>query len=248
MPEDSTVRDRMVYSSSSAALRDGLGSSNFTSQTWNISQKTECSAKEYEDSQKTMNNSDILTWDEQQKLEAETSSHLAMSSVKVSAIVGLPIKASDDAIAAIKSMNEGKLSAIIFYLHSESEILLVDSSGNYTFEDIAKKFPASEPRYSLSFFQHEHEGKQASSYVFLYYCPDDIKPKLKMFYSTCKSVVIKLCEQLGCEVNKSIECSERNEINTQAVLTDLYPPVSVKKTFAKPTRPGKGKARLHGAD
>lgn len=83
-----------------------------------------------------------------------------------------------------------------------------------------------------------------SSFIFLYYCPDDIKPKLKMFYSTCKQVVVKLCENLGVVLSKSIELSETKEITTAAVLEELYPQVAVKKTFKKPARPGRGNARL----
>lgn len=167
MPEDCSVRDRMVYSSSSAALKEGLGSSNFSAQTWNISKRSECSSKELEESTKKMDDADILTWDEQQKIAAETSSHLAMSSVKVSAIVGLPIQTSDEACQAIKSMAAGQIQNIVFSLHPDSEILLVESSGSASFEDLAKKLPSSEPRYALSNFIHEHEGKQTECYVFL---------------------------------------------------------------------------------
>jgi hypothetical protein len=103
---------------------------------------------------------------------------------------------------------------------------------------------ANEPRYLLQNFAHEHDGQQTNAFVFVYYCPEDTKAKLKMVYSTCKQMVVKMCSELSITITRSIELSEVKELNTPAMLEEIYPQASAKKTFKKPARPGRGNARL----
>ena len=102
----------------------------------------------------------------------------------------------------------------------------------------------NEPRYIVQNFAHEHDGARANAFIFVYYCPEDTKAKNKMVYSTCKSMVVKVCESSGIEIRRSIELSESKELTTGSMLEELYPQVSAKKTFKKPARPGRGNARL----
>lgn len=247
MPEGSTVRDRMVYASSTNAFKDGLGSANFEHATMSVGKKSEVNEAEYENLVKKLSEDDILTLEEKLKIEAETSSHLSMSAVKSRAIVGLPIKASEASLDAITNVGKATVTTAILLLKEDTETLEVQEQGNFSFETAAAKLPAGEPRYVLQSFSHEHESKQASSYVFVYYCPESIKPKLKMFYSTCKQVVMKVCETLGITINKSIELSSTAELTTAYVMDELYPVSAAKKVFKKPGRPGRGNARLIGA-
>jgi twinfilin-like protein len=249
MPEGATVRDRMIYASSTGALKDGLGNAHFTSTTYSISKSEEMNLKDYEATLKKYDESEILTLDEKLKIESETSSALSLSSVKTRAIVGLPINPTDSTLKDIELVQSGQYSSVILKLDEKSENLMSDQTGKWTLEQIQAKLPTSEPRYVLHNFQHEHEGKSVAVFLFVYYCPDDIKPKLKMFYSTCKQVVMKLCENLGIEVKKSLEISLPVELSTSTTLEDLYPVQSVKKQFKKPGKPGRNPtARLIGAD
>lgn len=244
MPEGSTVRDRMVYASSAGALKDGLGSAHFEAASFNISRPSECSAAEFAAISRSMSQDELLTLDEKAKLEGEAESAKSMSSTRARAIVGLPIQASEESLSVLQSVAKGNPSAVILQLDGNSETLLVQQSGNFSFEQLAGQLPPSEPRYILSNFQHEHEGQTASTFVFVYICPDGIPPKLKMVYSTCKAVVVKLCEQLGITLGRSVELSDSKELSTAWVLDELYPAVQQKKTFKKPARPGRGNARL----
>jgi len=187
--------------------------------------------------------------DEKMKLDGEVSSALAMSSVKVSAIMDLPIKASEDALNSIRNIrSQSSYNTVILYLHPEQEVLLVDQKGKFGFDEVSKKLPANEPRFILSSYNHinEAEGKEAHAFVFIYYCPEDCKPKAKMFYSTSKAVVIKISESCEVPVTKNIEVSELKEISDALVLDELYPQIVAKKQFKKAGKPGKGGNRLVG--
>ena len=248
MPDGCTVRDRMVYAASVAALKDGLGQSNFEAAIFSCGSPKDATQAEYESVSRQMSQDDLLTLDEKAKLEGETQSAMAMSSTKTRAIVGLPIKASEDALSALANVQKGAPTSLLLSLNSETEELQVAAQGNFTFDALSSKLPADEPRYLLVNFQHDHEGSSVSSIVFGYYCPDGIKPKLKMFYSTCKQMVVKMVEACGMTINKSMEFSEAKELSNQAVMEELYPAATAKKSFAKPSRPGRGNARLIRAD
>jgi hypothetical protein len=276
----------MVYAASSAALKDGLGLSNFDAATFSISKPAEASASDYTSVSRSMSQDELLTLDEKEKRDGEMQSAMSMGSGRSLAIVGLPIKASDEALAALTDAQKGQHSTVILLLNSETEVLQVQKAGDFSFEQVQGMLPPTEPRYVLHNFAHEHEGKQTKAFVFAYYCPDDIRvrthphnlrclafcsnhadlltkppslgplslcvcfcqPKLKMFYSTCKQVVVKVCEQLGITIARSLELSEPKELSGASVLEELYPQASAKKTFKKPARPGRGNARLLGAD
>jgi len=254
MPDGSSVRDRMIYSSSSSALRDGLGSSAFLASTWNIRSSSECTAAQYQqDNNSATSDEQLMTADELAAKDAETSSHLAMSSTRVAAIVGLPIQLEGDAAQRLAQLAQQKGYSAILKLDGDTERLSVDDSGSWPIDDIPARLPANEPRYILSNIAATQPGSTAEGgpvYVFVYYCPDAIKPKLKMFYSTCKQVCIKLCEALPqpIRVTKSIEISDRSELSMAAVMEALYPQEAVKKSFKKPGRPGRGNARLIGKE
>ena len=255
MPDGASVRDRMVYSSSSTALRDGLGSSAFTPSTWNIRASADCTAAQYQqDTNSATSDEQLMTADELAAKDAETSSHLAMSSTRVAAIVGLPIQLEGDAQQKLQQLAQQKGYSAILKLDGDTEKLSVEDSGSWPIDDIPARLPASEPRYILSHLAAAPPAGAAADagdvYVFVYYCPDAIKPKLKMFYSTCKQVCIKLCEQLPTPVriSKSLEISDRSELSGAAVQEALYPQEAVKKTFKKPGRPGRGNARLIGKE
>jgi hypothetical protein len=185
-----TVRDRMVYAASSAALKDGLGQSNFDAATFSISKPAEASASDYTSVSRSMSQDELLTLDEKEKRDGEMQSAMSMGSGRSLAIVGLPIKASDEALAALTDAQKGQHSTVILLLNSETEVLQVQKAGDFSFEQVQGMLPPTEPRYVLHNFAHEHEGKQTKAFVFAYYCPDDIRVRIHTNrHSSCTYVV-----------------------------------------------------------
>jgi twinfilin-like protein len=81
--------------------------------------------------------------------------------------------------------------------------------------------------------------------VFVYSCTNDSPIKLKMLYSTVKAVAIGTSEEQGLKIDKKLEISDPSEITEEALLELLHPPSEDKKqTFVRPSRPGRGNARL----
>jgi len=247
VPDNSKVRQKMLYASSSSALKQGLGAPKFLVD-FALSDSKECTLENYKHSIAEVHEDSVLTWQEKEAKEAAFESHISMSEVKVSAVVGVNIPVSEEAVEAIKGLKAGKHDTVIFILNAESEILGCSPPSNLTIEEITSKhFPEREPRYVLHRFKHDSEGSAAEKDVFIYYCPDKAKPRLRMFYSTAKANVLKLLATLELAPPKNVECSLPAEISHDVILAELYPKVVTKQNFAKPTRPGKGKAKFTGA-
>jgi len=241
MPDECSVRDRMVYASSTNALKIGLGAPHFVMD-YTIRTRQECTQQAYEDSRKEHNEEELMTMDERMAKEAAYESHMSRSTApsKMSGMNDLPMKVSASVEPALEQIQVlgGATSMVIFNLEQSSEELQVAKSTQIDWKELVAELPAREPRYALLRYEHQHEDNAATSYVFVYYCPDSAAPKLKMFYSSCKSMVVKLC---GVHVSKQIEISAPNEISEQVVLDELYPKAVASKAFAKPSRPGKAR-------
>jgi len=240
VPDDSPVRDRMVYASSLAALKLGLGAPKF-GQDYTIRDKKECSAGAYEESKKKGNEEDLLTMEERMGMRSEGYVSRSTDTVKMSGMSDLPMKTSDDAAAAIQQLAAGTVSTVFLSLDQATEVMSRGEVGNFSIADIVRQLPPREPRYVAFRFDHENPDTKepAAPIVFLYYCPDVAGPRLKMFYSSCKSMAIKTCDKFGLVVNKQLEISVPTELSQAGLLDELYPKKTVTKAFAKPSKPGR---------
>lgn len=160
MPAAASVRDRMVYSSSTSALRDGLGSAAFLPATWNLTDRSYCTEEEWTEHGRQLTDADMMTNDEIAAKEAETSSSLSMSSSRVNAIVGLPVRLADGSMERLRALKSMAGHSLLLRLDGETEMLSVEEEGDWSFEEAANKLPAGEPRYLLSNFEHQYNGQQ----------------------------------------------------------------------------------------
>jgi len=246
VPELAYVRDKMVFASSVSALKEGLGTSSFLSD-FSISTPKECTLEEFNHGNAEIAQKDVMTIQEQLKHDAQNESVLSMGESKVSAIIDLPINVSDEAKQSMDKLLKGTVDTVMLRMNPETEVLEVDTSGNFKIEAITAKFPKNEPRFVIHNFSHDYEGHKAKAFVFFYFCPDIAKPRLKMMYSSCKGIVIKLALGSGIDLKKNLEASEPNEITPAVVVTELYPKKDEKVSFKKPTAGGaKGKSRFRG--
>jgi twinfilin-like protein len=236
VPDISKVKDRMVYASSVAELQKGFGQSKFVPVSlYRISEPKECTWEAYAKSIQAIDSAELMTSEELLAKEARHDSVNAVAGSKVSAIVGMPVKVQDGATGYIEQVKNRELNTVILQLNNETEVLERVDSGNYTLEEISKKMTRQEPRFIIHNFQHASAESKSEivSAIFFYYCPDGAKPRLKMFYSSCKNVVQQMvASQLT--IAKSLECSEPAEISTNNVLTELYPQVEKAAGFKKP--------------
>jgi len=210
-----------------------------------LSFKEECTYEEFKKNTKDDGDA-LLTWQEQESRDTEYESQMSITETKVSAVVGINIPLDESAKTALADYKEEKVT-IFFSLDVQKETLGAAETLSTTFDKLADKLPPKEPRYILHKFAHEHDNKPAKKNVFVYYCPDKAKPRVRMFYSTGKSNVLATIDEQKIEEPKRIEISLSTELTVHLIMDELYPKTQIKKVFKKPGRQGKGKARFHGS-
>lgn len=247
VPPDAQVKQKMLFASSRADLKEGLGAQLFTEDFF-ISEKGEMSHAEYEASLRSHDSAELMTADERVKQDAHQSSMREMGGGSTqSAISDLPIKVDASASGALASFKDGKAQAVVLEVDPEKELLSGTESKDASPEGLAGALKPDDPQYVLFRFAHEHQGKKSSAPVFLYYCPDSAKPRAKMMSATFRSMVVRIVEDAGVADAKSMEISDPRELTAAAVQTMLHPAEVVEKKFSKPSRPGKpARRRMHG--
>ena len=105
-----------------------------------------------------------------------------------------------------------------------------------------------EPSFFFFRFDHSFDGGSFSPVLFIFFCPENSKVKLKMLYSTVKSAALDHAKTLSLSVDRKLEISEADELLSENDLVqELHPEnrqVKVKTGFARPSRPGKGPSRV----
>eukprot|EP01006_Ploeotia_vitrea_P037785 TRINITY_DN66170_c14_g1_i1.p2 TRINITY_DN66170_c14_g1~~TRINITY_DN66170_c14_g1_i1.p2 ORF type:complete len:342 (-),score=194.20 TRINITY_DN66170_c14_g1_i1:61-1086(-) len=239
VPPSAIVKQKMLYASSRSSLKDGLGSGGVIATELFISEKGECNVEEYERSRAVVDRDELLTQNEFIKKQAHHDSVASAKSVKVAAIADIPIKVAETATADLNKFASGDVACVFLTLDVETEVLNSETDAKIEADDIDQKLSPNEPNFILYRFVHKNrEGQDATKTLFVYYCPDNSKPRHKMFYSSTKSMVLKVLEKLNIDVHCKIEASETNEVKADNFIYELYPAVVEKNTFAKPKRPG----------
>ena len=105
---------------------------------------------------------------------------------------------------------------------------------------IADEIPKDQGRFHLYRYQHNYEGEDFESVVFIYSMPGFVcTVKERMLYSSCKSEMLSFLKgQAGLEVAKTFETSEPSEITEAYILDELHPKkMSDGLKFSKPKGP-----------
>jgi len=247
VPEDSVVREKMVYASSVSALKEGLGSNLFSQTDYSISHVKECTAEGFASAMKVFSKEEIMTSNESAKQDAKDQSSKEASEAKQQAMADIPLSVADDAMKELHKFKDGKIDLVVLHIDSKTEVLHHKASAQkITLDDLGKNhLPEKEPRYLIYRYVHSYEDKAQNPIVFLYYCPESATPRSKMTYSSMKQNVTKIAEKCAIEFTKTVEFSEVSELAT-SIQQELYPKSSEKKGFTKPRKPGKGAGGLVG--
>lgn len=240
VPEGSIVRMKMVYASSTSSLKSGLGGAFFNDD-FPISDKDECTLPEFTQARSDVTEN-VMTPDEKMNRDTHYEASHTIGASEVKQIVGIPIKIADSVLAALAEIKAATKQTVELVLDPATEIL-----GCCDPTDLALgewSFPDKEPRYYIHNYVHEHGGESKTKLVFVYYCPTNSPPKLKMFYSTVKASIVKLLNSQEMEGYCNVECDSRDECTNEVIMNEIYPKAAADKTFKKPTARGRGRAKV----
>jgi len=240
IPNGAPVRSKMVYASSKAALKAGLGNDKFV-QDYNVTTKDEISVDDYAGSLKGVGKESVMSADERMYQETRHEHSAGTSEGKVSAIVGVPIKVADSTLDALRGIKNGQYATVELIIDPNTETLGSSAPNNTPLSSF--KYPTNEPRYFVHQFKHNYNGESQTTLVFIYYCPNKAIPKLKMLYSSCKANIVKIFESLSITDVHNLEANEPDELTDEVVIADIHPAAAEDRSFKKITAKGRGPAR-----
>lgn len=249
-PDDSPVRQKMLYASTKATLKKEFGGGNISHELFGTSRDE----MRLQGVRRLLSAEAVpapLTQAEHELQgirKSEASADVAINS-RHQTLRGLHFPMSDDVVAALFDMKEGRLSYIQLSIDTEKEEINLETRDNVTVQSLSSKVPRDRPRYHLFFFPHVHEGDQLQSIVFIYsIATSDCPVKERMLYSSCKSPLVETIEtQVELPIAKKVEIDDPSELNEAFLLDQLHPRENkmCKQKFAKPKGPtNRGARRL----
>ncbi|KAM7294470.1 twinfilin-1 isoform X2 [Ixodes scapularis] len=246
-PDDSPVRQKMLYASTKATLKKEFGGGNISHELFGTNRE-EMRLPGVRRLLSTEAAPAPLTLAEQELnviRKGEASANVAIDA-RHQTLRGLHFPMSDDAVAALFDLKDGQLSYVQLSIDTDKEEINLACRDNVAVTGLASLVPRDRPRYHLFLFPHNHEGEKLRSIVFIYSIASHECPvKERMLYSSCKSPLVETIEtQVELPIAKKVEIDDPSELNETFLLDQLHPKQNiVKQKFAKPKGPANRGAR-----
>jgi len=240
-PDDSPVREKMMYASTKATLKLEFGGGQISDEFFATSME-DISLSAFQKHRRSQSSPAPLTFEEEelQKIKKmEVGVDIGIDT-KHQTIQGVAFPISDAGIAALFEMRDKKLNYIQLSIDLAKEEINLESTQSTDTSQLPRRVPKDHARYHLFQFPHTHEGDYEESIFFIYSMPGyDCSVKERMLYSSCKSPLVEVIEnKIGIPIAKRIEISEGKELTKDFLLNELHPPVNVyKPQFARPKGP-----------
>ena len=242
-PDNSGIKDRMLYASSRETCKKSLGSGYF-SEDFHVTDPSELTWAEYQSHKQGKYVEAPLTATEVElKLERHAEVHHGHSHEYVHSVKFPVSRPAFDQLAALSSSPN---KAVFLAVDPQNETIELRSSSAATIATLPSLVPADGPCFIVFRYDHPFDGAQVSSFVFIYSCPISSPIKLKMLHSTVKAPAIEGVEKAGLAIATKIEIDDPSELTADLLDEAIHPAaraVVTKSAFAKPTAAGRGARR-----
>jgi len=221
VPDDSRVRDKMLYAASRATLTKVLGDNKFVDSLYG-SIKDEITLESVKNHKKVKMLPLTLREKEMKELNrAESENDISITTrFTVAPSVAFPL--SSDVQDALEKFKNDELSYI--KLSVSESVDLVESNNDFTkIEDIRSGLPTDSPCFIIMKFNHQFKGADITSPIFIYSCPGTSKVKDRMVYSSARNTVVNYVENdYSIKLDKKIEISHESDLDEKSVIEDLH--------------------------
>ncbi|XP_005188837.1 twinfilin [Musca domestica] len=248
VPDTATIRQKMVYASTKATLKQEFGSAHITEEIHATSQD-ETTLEGYKRHKRAIASPAPLTTREEELAElrrVEVNTDINTES-RHQTLGGLSCPLSEAAKQAIQDVLRGSYDYLQFRIDLEAEQIHVSHAGVVALSDLPKHVPDDHARYHLYLFKHTHEGDYLESYVFVYSMPGySCSVRERMMYSSCKAPFLETLQSYGIDVAKKLEIDSGSELTEEFLQEELHPKKMLHRpAFAKPKGPpNRGARRL----
>ncbi|XP_075148744.1 twinfilin actin binding protein [Haematobia irritans] len=248
VPDSATIRQKMVYASTKATLKQEFGSSNITEEI-HATSRDETTLEGYHRHKRAYAAPAPLTSREEELAElrkTEVNTEIN-TDTRHQTLGGISCPLSEATKQALNDMLRGSYDYLQFRIDLEAEQIHVSHAAVVSLSDLPKQVPDDHARYHLYLFKHSHEGDYLESYVFIYSMPGySCSVRERMMYSSCKAPFLDTLQSLGITVAKKLEIDSGSELTEEFLQEELHPKKMLHRpAFAKPKGPpNRGARRL----
>ncbi|XP_013119372.2 twinfilin [Stomoxys calcitrans] len=248
VPDSATIRQKMVYASTKATLKQEFGSAHITEEI-HATSRDETSFEGYQRHKRAFAAPAPLTTREEELAElrkTEVNTEIN-TDTRHQTLGGIACPLSEATKQAINDMLRGSYDYLQFRIDLEGELIHVSHAAVVALSDLPKQVPDDHARYHLYMFKHSHEGDYLESYVFIYSMPGySCSVRERMMYSSCKAPFLDTLQTLGISVAKKLEIDSGSELTEEFLQEELHPKKMLHRpAFAKPKGPpNRGARRL----
>lgn len=241
IPETATTRQKMLYASTKATLKNEFGSAHIKEEMHGTTIE-ETTLEGYRKHKRNVDAPAPLTSREEElqelrKLDINTEIN---ADTRHQTLSGIACPLNDEAVAAIKGIAEGKYNYLQFRIELKEERIYLESAEVLSeVGQLSKRVPSDKARYHLYLFKHTHEGDYLEQFVFIYSMPGySCSVKERMMYSSCKAPFVDTITALGVEIAKKVEIDNGEELTGSFLQDELHPKkILHRPQFAKPKGP-----------
>ncbi|KAK7588141.1 hypothetical protein V9T40_005386 [Parthenolecanium corni] len=250
-PDESPIRQKMLYASTKATLKQEFGNACIKEELHGTSEG-EISLAGLRRYRKVESSPAPLTMQEEElarlsKAQSFTLSNAAIDT-RTPTMSGVSFPVSNAVIDSVNQMVKRKINYIQLRIDIDNEEIHLVTDGIITVDQLSDQIPKDAARYHLYSFSHTYEGSTIQSVVFIYSMPGySCSVKERMLYSSCKGPLLDIIESnLGLTVSKKLEIDATEKLTEDYLIDEIHPKqVADKPKFEKPKGPpSRGAKRL----
>ncbi|XP_017467669.1 PREDICTED: twinfilin [Rhagoletis zephyria] len=248
VPDNATIRQKMVYASTKATLKTEFGSAHITEEI-HATTLEETTFEGYVRHKQDYAAPAPLTTREEELVELrKTEINTDINTdTRHQTLGGVTCPMSDTTVEAVKDLLRGSYDYLQFRIDLEEERIHVSKAAVVPLSELPRQVPTENARYHLYLFKHTYEGEYQEAYFFIYSMPGyTCSVRERMMYSSCKAPFLENLNMLGVNVVKKLEVDSGSELTEEFLLDELHPKkLASRPAFAKPKGPpSRGAKRL----
>jgi twinfilin-like protein len=231
----------MLYASTVAALKLQLGSGLFAEDIFGTV-PNDINAAGYRAFSLHKDSDVPLTEEEKQKAEERLDGVTTAGVGTGGAYVhGVAFPVDQDVLDCLQDFKAGNINYVQLDIDLTKERIILSDAASESIGGVGKHFPNNFPRFHYYRWDHDHEGQQISSTIFVYSCPDgshgtqSAPVKHRMLFSSSKANAAAILEGQGITIDCKLELNAGVEFTEAEISAIVHPAkAEAKKVISKP--------------
>ncbi|XP_063218013.1 twinfilin [Bacillus rossius redtenbacheri] len=248
-PDASPVRQKMLYASTKATLKQEFGSGQIKEEL-HATSVDDMTLSGYRRHRRAAVAPAPLTAAEEELAllrRTEVNTGVGVDS-RQQTLSGVAFPLTGEARQALSALADRAVDYVQLRIDLDEEKVHLSDTGDVSLAKLPGKVPTDCARYHLYNFKHTHEGDYLETLVFIYSMPGySCSIKERMLYSSCKGPLIEMIEsQIGLKIAKKLEIDSGDELTEEFLQDEIHPKKNLHRPkFSKPKGPpNRGAKRL----